>query len=64
MNEPDGVEIAWGSDELSPYAPLEDYYLGVMDVIHKHSPADAMFVIEVGFCAGCSAAGHAGGLHC
>lgn len=52
MNEPDGVEIAWGSNELSPYSPLEDYYLGAMDAIHKHSPAEAVFMIEVGFVQG------------
>jgi hypothetical protein len=46
LNEPDGVDLTWSGSDVRP--PLTGYLLTVMDAIDKHSPNQAVYIVQVG----------------
>jgi hypothetical protein len=45
LNEPDGVDLTWSGNDIRP--PLTNYLLTVMDAIDKHTPNQAVYLLQV-----------------
>lgn len=45
LNEPDGVDLTWSGNDIRP--PLTGYLLTVMDAIDKHTPNQAVYIVQV-----------------